>query len=277
MRAPLRTASPGDGLLPLRDLDAVRGFLAGSGPGALFDLPWIPVYLAICFLFHPMIGVAALAGGLILVGLVLFTDLTTRAPSRAATAHGQIRTGLAEAGRRNAEVLAALGMQDNIARRWETANAAFIAANQHVADLAGGFGSASKIARMILQSGVLALGAWLVIRGEASAGLMIASSILVSRALAPAELAIANWKGWVAARQSWGRLSDLLARIPAEPDPHALPAPSAAVTAEGLGIAPPGTPRRPPPAPPLPSPCRRAPDVGRFRPSRSGRARAPGP
>jgi len=240
VRTPLRAGGSGDGMLPLRDLDTVRGFLAGSGPGALFDLPWIPVYLAVCFLFHPLIGVAAMVGGLILVGLVLVTDLMTRAPTRATTAHGQARTGLAEAGRRNAEVLAALGMQDHIARRWEAANARFITANQRVADVAGGLGTASKIARMVLQSGVLALGAWLVIRGEASAGLIIASSILVSRALAPAELAIANWKGWVAARQSWERLSDGFARIPSESDPHALPVPVSALTVEGLGIAPPG-------------------------------------
>ncbi len=243
VRAPLKGTGSGDGLLPLRDLDAVRGFLAGSGPGALFDLPWIPVYLAVCFLFHPLIGVAALCGGLVLVVVTLATEATTRAPTRAATTHGQARTALAEAGRRNAEVLAALGMQDGIGRRWSMANAAFIDANQRVADIAGGFGSAARIFRMVLQSGVLALGAWLVIRGEASAGVIIASSILVSRALAPAELAVANWKGFVAARQAWRRLSDLMGRLPPEAQPHPLPPPRASLVVEGLGVAPPGVPR----------------------------------
>ncbi len=243
VRAPLKGAGFNDGLAPLRDLDTVRGFLMGTGPGALFDLPWVPFYLAICFLFHPLIGIAALVGGLVLVAFTLVTEATTRAPTRAATAHGQARTGLAEAGRRNAEVLAALGMQESLGRRWSEANAAFIAANQRVADIAGGFGSAARVFRMMLQSGVLALGAWLVIRGEASAGVIIASSILVSRALAPAELAVANWKGFVATRQAWHRLSDLLARLPAEAQPHRLPAPAKAVVVEGLGVAPPGTPR----------------------------------
>ncbi len=241
VRAPLKGAAFRDGLAPIRDLDTVRGFFAGGGPGALFDLPWIPVYLAICFLFHPLIGVAALFGGLVLVAFTLATELTTRGPTQAATAHGQSRTGLAEAGRRNAEVLAALGMRETLARRWDEANAAFIAANQRVADIAGGFGAAAKVFRAMLQSGVLALGAWLVIRGEASAGVIIASSILVSRALAPAELAVAHWKGFVATRQAWHRLSDLLASLPAEAQPHGLPAPTRTVTVEGLGIAPPGT------------------------------------
>lgn len=243
VRAPLQGAGLSDGMMPLRDLDTVRAFFAGSGPGALFDLPWIPVYLAICFLFHPLIGVAALVGGLVLVALTLATEFTTRAPTRASTAHAQSRASLAEAGRRNAEVVAALGMQDGFGRRWSEANTAFIAANQRVADMAGGFGSAAKVFRMMLQSGVLALGAWLVIRGEASAGVIIASSILVSRALAPAELAVANWKSFVATRQAWRRLSDLMARIPAEAQPHRLPTPARSVTVEGLGVAPPGVPR----------------------------------
>jgi ATP-binding cassette subfamily C protein len=243
VRAPLKGAGLPDGLAPLRDLDTVRGFFAGTGPGALFDLPWIPVYLAICFLFHPLIGVAALCGGLVLVAFTLVTEATTRAPTRASTAHGQTRTGLAEAGRRNAEILAALGMQETFGRRWSEANAAFIAANQRVADIAGGFGAAAKVFRMMLQSGVLALGAWLVIRGEASAGVIIASSILVSRTLAPAELAVANWKGFVAARQAWHRLSDRLARLPAVPRPHRLPAPTASLAVEALAVAPPGSPR----------------------------------
>uniref|UniRef100_UPI003013DC9B type I secretion system permease/ATPase n=1 Tax=Methylobacterium nigriterrae TaxID=3127512 RepID=UPI003013DC9B len=243
VRAPLKGAAPGDGLLPLRDLDALRGFLSGSGPGAFFDLPWMPVYLVICFLFHPLIGVAALVGAGVLAVVTLVTDRATRIPAQAATGHGLRRNGLAEAGRRNAEVLAALGMQGRLSARWGGANRDYLEAQQRVADVAGGFGSASKVFRMALQSGVLALGAFLVINNQASAGIIIASSILVSRALAPAELAIANWKGFVQARQSWARLSELLARIPAAGQPHTLPAPRQALSVEGVSIAPPGTPR----------------------------------
>jgi ATP-binding cassette subfamily C protein len=243
VRAPLKGATPGDGLLPLRDLDQIRAFLGGTGPSAFFDLPWMPIYLVICFLFHPLIGVAAVIGAVILALVTLITDRSTRAPAQAATGHGLRRNGLAESGRRNAEVLAALGMQARLGERWARANRDYMEAQQRVSDVAGGFGAGSKVFRMALQSGVLALGAWLVINNMATAGIIIASSILVSRALAPAELAIANWKGFVQARQSWARLSDLLGRIPAAGQPHALPAPSRSLAVEGVSVAPPGTPR----------------------------------
>ncbi|KQQ39886.1 type I secretion protein [Methylobacterium sp. Leaf125] len=243
VRAPLKGAAPGDGLLPLRDLDQLRAFLGGSGPSAFFDLPWMPIYLLICFLFHPLIGVAALAGAAVLATLGLLTDRATRHPAQTATAHGLRRNGLAEAGRRNAEVLAAMGMQGRFATRWALANRDYMQSQQRASDIAGGYGAGSKVFRTALQSGVLALGAYLVINGLASAGIIIASSILVARALAPAELAIANWKGFVQARQSWARLSDLFARMPAGAQPHALPAPSRALQVESISVAPPGTPR----------------------------------
>ncbi|KQP50396.1 type I secretion protein [Methylobacterium sp. Leaf106] len=243
VRAPLKGATPGDGLLPLRDLDQLRAFLGGTGPSAFFDLPWMPIYVFICFLFHPLIGVAALVGAAVLAVLALTTDRSTRAPTQTATAHGMRRNGLAEAGRRNAEVLAAMGMQGRFADRWGGANRDYMQSQMAVSDVAGGFGAGSKVFRMALQSGVLALGAWLVINNLASAGVIIASSILVARALAPAELAIANWKGFVQARQSWARLSELFARLPAVEQPHALPAPSQSLVAENVTLAPPGTQR----------------------------------
>src|SRR3954468_3997641 len=232
VRAPLKGATPGDGLLPLRDLDQIRAFLGGSGPGAFFDLPWMPIYLVICFLFHPLIGIAAVIGAAVLALVTLVTDRATRTPAQAATGHGLRRNGLAEAGRRNAEVLAALGMQARLGERWARANRDYLEAQQRVSDVASSFGAGSKVFRMALQSGVLALGAYLVINNQATAGIIIASSILVSRALAPAELAIANWKGFVQARQSWPRLSELLGRIPAGGHPHALPAPSRGLAVE---------------------------------------------
>ncbi|MGU3363107.1 type I secretion system permease/ATPase [Methylobacterium sp. M6A4_1b] len=243
VRAPLKGAAPGDGLLPLRDLDQLRAFLGGSGPSAFFDLPWMPIYLLICFLFHPLIGVAALVGAAVLATLGFLTDRATKHPAQTATAHGLRRNGLAEAGRRNAEVLAAMGMQGRFATRWALANRDYMQSQQRASDIAGGYGAGSKVFRTALQSGVLALGAYLVINGQASAGIIIASSILVARALAPAELAIANWKGFVQARQSWSRLSDLFARMPAGAQPHALPAPARALQVEGISVAPPGTPR----------------------------------
>lgn len=240
VRTPLRQRTGGDGLQPLRDLDQVRSFLGSGGPTALFDLPWLPFYLGICFLFHFWIGVTALVGALILVVVTVFTEILTRRPSRETASRGAVRFALADEARRNAEALHALGMGGRMATRWSAANAACMSSQTQAADVISGFGALGKVLRMMLQSAVLGVGAYLVILQEASAGVIIAGSILSARALAPAELAIANWKGFVAARQSWRRLHDLLESLPPRPAPVALPAPSGAVTVEALCVAPPG-------------------------------------
>jgi ATP-binding cassette subfamily C protein len=240
MRLPLRVGARGDGTQPLRDLDAVRSYLSGLGPVALFDLPWIPLYLAICFAFHPLIGLTALAGAIILIALTLLTEILMRAPTRAATEAAVVRSGLAEASRRNAEALVAMGMAGRIAARWNEANRQYMRSQQEASDLGGGLGATSKVLRMMLQSGVLAVGAYLVINQEASAGIIIAGSILSARALAPVDLAIANWKSFLAARQSWHRLNRLLTASPAQSAPMQLQAPAQRLTVEALSGAPPG-------------------------------------
>ncbi len=241
VRLPLKIGNRNDGLQPLRDLDSLRSFLSGSGPTALFDLPWLPVYLIICFLFHPYIGLAALFGAIILGVITLLTETMTRDPTRAATGFSITRTALAETSRRNAEVLAAMGMTGRISVLWADANAKYLAAQQRASDVAGGFGSASKVLRMMLQSGVLAVGAYLVIYQQATAGIIIAGSILSARALAPVDMAIANWRGFVGARQGWKRLTDLLALLPTQAPPMELRAPSQSVVVENASVAPPGT------------------------------------
>src|SRR5215475_7716920 len=240
MRLPLRVGARSDGTQPLRDLDAVRSYLSGLGPVALFDLPWIPLYLAICFAFHPLIGLTALAGAIILIALTLLTEILMRAPTKAATEAAVVRNGLAEASRRNAEALVAMGMAGRIAARWNEANRQYMHSQQEASDLGGGLGATSKVLRMMLQSGVLAVGAYLVINQEASAGIIIAGSILSARALAPVDLAIANWKGFVAARQSWHRLNKLLMASPTQSAPMELQAPTRRLTVESVSGAPPG-------------------------------------
>src|SRR5215207_2850349 len=240
VRLPLHTRNQGDGQQPLRDLDQIRSFLSGAGPAAFFDLPWMPLYVGICFLFHPWIGWAALAGAGLLIALTLLTDGLTRAPAKSTVAHAQTRNVLAEASRRNAEVLQAMGMAGRMNALWAEANAQYMQSQQRTSDVAGGLGALSKVFRMALQSGVLALGAYLVIQQEATAGIIIASSILTARALAPVELAIANWKGFVAARQSWARLKELLARVPAQAPLMALPKPGMALTVESVAAVAPG-------------------------------------
>jgi len=243
VQLPLRARAQGDGLAPLRDLDQIRSFLVTTGPLALFDLPWMPIYVLICFLFHPWIGVAALVGALILTSLTLMSEFMTRRPARMAAMHVGARNGLAEAGRRNAEVLRAMGMAPRMGKIWGEANSKYLATQQATSDAAGGLGAVSKVLRFVLQSGVLGLGAYLVIQQQATAGIIIASSIIVARALAPVELAIANWRGFVAARQSWKRLSDVLAGMDTSVEPMPLPPPKANLVVETVTAGPPGVQR----------------------------------
>jgi PrtD family type I secretion system ABC transporter len=240
VRLPLKTRGDGDGMQPLRDLDYVRSFLSGGGPAAFFDLPWLPIYLGICFLFHFWIGVTALVGSVFLIVLTLLTEFRVRGPTREAARLATTRNALAAAGRRNAEVLRAMGMGRRLGDRWSDTNCDYLAANERASDAASGLGGISKIFRTILQSAVLGVGAYLVIHQESTAGIIIASSILTSRALAPVELAIANWKGFTAARQGAQRLQQLLVLLPAEQEPMRLPSPKSLLSIENVAVVPPG-------------------------------------
>ena len=240
IRLPLRAGGRSDALQPLRDLDSIRSFLSGTGPIALFDLPWIPVYLAICFLFHFWIGFTALVGAIILIGLTLLTEIWSRRPTQEANHYAYSRNGLAEISVRNAEALTAMGMIGRIATRWSEANRRYMASQRNASDVSGGLGAAAKVLRMMLQSAVLAVGAWLVINGEATAGVIIAGSILSARALAPVDLAIANWKGLIAARLSWRRLTKLLAAFPAHEESMPLQPPTQSLAVEAVSAVPPG-------------------------------------
>ena len=242
VQAPLAGARAGsDGLQPLRDVASVRGFLASGGPIVFFDLPWLPFFLALCFLFHPLIGLVALGGSILLVLVALTGEALTRKPASRNAGLSARRFALAEAGRRNAEALAAMGMTPSFRARWLEVNDAELSAQTRSADIAGGFGAVSKAMRFLLQSLVLAIGAYLVVGGAATAGIMIASSILTSRALAPVELAVGQWKSLIAARQSWARLNLLLATLPPEGERMALPPPVAGLHVEDVSIQPPGT------------------------------------
>jgi len=240
VRLPLIAGGRSEGLQPLRDLDNVRSFLGGMGPGAFFDLPWLPFYLAICFAFHVLIGVTALIGAIILVTLTVMTEFLSRAPARQALGLAARRNDLAAASRRNAEVLVAMGMAGRLNRLWNDANQKYLDSNQYASDVTGGLGAAAKVMRMMLQSAVLAVGAYLVIHQEATAGIIIAGSILAARALAPVDLAIAHWRSFVAARQSWHRLNNLLVKLPSRATPTLLQNPSERLFVEGVSIVPPG-------------------------------------
>ncbi len=240
VRLPLKVGGKGNGAQPIRDLDTVRGFLSGIGPVALFDLPWMPVYIAVCFLFHTYIGLTALAGAIILITITIVTEVRTRQPTRVATQFAAARNALMEASRRNAEAITAMGMVGRIAQRWSDLNRSYVASGGHASDVVGGLGAMSKILRLLLQSCLLAVGAWLVIKQQSTPGIIIAGSILGARALAPVDLAIANWRGFVGARQSWQRLSRLLEVVPARTEPMPLQAPGKTLTVQTAAVAPPG-------------------------------------
>src|SRR6202165_959837 len=169
---PLMVGGRNEGLQPLRDLDNVRSFLGSMGPGAFFDLPWLPFYLAICFAFHVMIGLTALIGAVILVTLTIVTEFMSRTPAKEAMGLAARRNDLAATSRRNAEVLVAMGMTGRLTRRWSEANENYLSGNQRASDVAGGLGAIAKVMRMTLQSAVLAVGAYLVIHQEATAGII---------------------------------------------------------------------------------------------------------
>jgi ATP-binding cassette subfamily C protein len=187
-----------------------------------------------------LIGVTALAGAVVLVTLTLITEYLTREPAKEAMGLAARRNDLASASRRNAEVLVAMGMTGRLLQRWSEANEKYLAGNQRASDVAGGLGAIAKVLRMMLQSAVLAVGAYLVIHQEATAGIIIAGSILSARALAPVDLAIAHWKSFVAARQSWHRLTQLLDKMPERPARTLLQPPSGQLSVEGISIVAPG-------------------------------------
>jgi ATP-binding cassette subfamily C protein len=239
---PLRARSGGDGLQPVRDLDQIRAFFSGLGPTAFFDLPWVPVYLGVVFLLHPLLGMFASAGALLLICLTLLTERRTTAPMQSASRSGSQRLAFGEETRRNAEVIRALGLEKRMQDRWEILNTRHLTDQLGASDAAGGMGTVSKVLRLFLQSGILGLGAYLVIQDQVSAGTIIAASIIMSRALAPIETAIAHWRGFVSARQSYRRLIDLFGSLGLKDTGAmvALPAPRATLSVQGASVAPPG-------------------------------------
>ncbi|MFN0217671.1 MAG: type I secretion system permease/ATPase [Hyphomicrobium sp.] len=238
---PLKSQAGGDGMQPMRDLDAIRSFVSGLGLPAMLDLPWIPIYLLFVYLLHPVLALVALIGALFLVVLTLLTEYRSSAPLRAASISGSKRLALAESVRRNAEAIQAMGLSATLSRRYEALNKDYLGHQMGAADVAGGIGNVTKVVRMLLQSSVLGLGAYYVIQNELSPGAIIAASIAVSRALSPIETAIAHWKGFISARHAARRLGELLDKTAErETPPLALPKPQTQLQAESLVIAAPG-------------------------------------
>lgn len=229
-----------DGPQALRDLDTVRGFVSSMAVSAFFDLPWVPLYVAVCFLFHPWLGAAVAGGALFLCVLTVLTDWASSASTQEAVRTAGERRSFTDMAHRTAPLLSALGMRSRMAELWQVRARRNLDVAAYGNDLAIGFGTTARLLRTVLQSSILGLGAFLVVREEATAGVMLAATILSARALAPVDLAIANWKSFSGARQAWGRLVAFLPRRePAALTP--LPAPRESVRVTALSIAAPGT------------------------------------
>lgn len=242
VRSPIERGPTADAIRPIRDLDQVRQAISGSGVVAFFDLPWMPIYLGVLFLFHPLIGIVGIAGAVILLTLAVITEISSRVAGHAAATHGQRRASLAEAGRRNVEVLKGMGMIGRFGAQWRQANDAYLTASGSMADVVNRYAVITRIFRLVLQSGALAVGAWLAIHDLVSAGAIVAGSIIMARGLQPIETVVSNWRSLVTAREAYVRLKTFLA-APGPVEPMPLPAPVRDVRAERLVVAAPGSTR----------------------------------
>lgn len=226
---------------PLNDLSGLRQFMTGNGLFAFFDAPWFPIYVAIMFLFHPWFGVVAILSGIVMLAFAWANEMVTTkklkdANSKAARLNSQVSGSL-----RNAEVIAALGMIDNIRHQQERQSDEVLALQTDASQSAGMLTSLSKTFRMVVQSLILGLGALLALQQEISPGMMIAGSLLLGRALAPIDMLVGTWKGFSVARAQYERLGQLLENIQAENDNMSLPAPQGQLTLEQVSVVPPGS------------------------------------
>ncbi|MCV6574467.1 MAG: type I secretion system permease/ATPase [Cohaesibacter sp.] len=237
--APVLIGAKAQNLRPVQDLDAVRQFLSGQGPAAIFDSPWMPFYLIIVYVFHPILGLVGLAGAIVICLLIGLNEWLSRKPSQEANRETAQRAILVETGRQNAEAIHAMGMVENLRTRWEELNHRYLHSQRLAADRGLLFSTLTKTFRFILQSSILGFGAWLAIQQEITPGIMIAASIMISRALSPIEVAVGQWRGFIGARQAYGRLQSIFAQMP-EGQPHAmeLPLPQQEVRLEALSTGP---------------------------------------
>lgn len=223
-----------------RDLDTLRTFLTGASALSLLDAPWTPIYVALVYLLHPMLGHVALIGAIALLVLGMLNERLTRATLAEAGGEMSASTLFAELSARNAEVVRAMGMLPGLRLIWKKRHQRGLGLQAQASDRAGDISSAAKFVRVFLQVAILGVGAYLVIGQELTAGVMIAASIIMGRGLAPVEASIGGWRGFLMARLAYRRLHDELADMGVEKEPMALPAPQGELVVEKLYGAPPG-------------------------------------
>ncbi|MBD8496246.1 type I secretion system permease/ATPase [Pseudomonas syringae] len=224
----------------LNDLTSLRQFLTGNGLFAFFDAPWLPIYTAVMFLFHPWFGWMTVACAIVLVILAVLNQRYTgkalsEANKQSVTANLQTTKTL-----RNAEVIESMGMLGTLMARWAKHQRRVLVLQSDASDKGGVISSISRTFRMWAQSMMLAMGAYLVIIHEVNPGLLMAGSLLLGRALAPIDQMIGSWKGFVAARVQYARLNETMEQLKDEPERMALPNPEGHIQVENLVVSPPG-------------------------------------
>ncbi len=228
------------GAQPSNDLSQLRQFMTGNGLFAFFDAPWFPIYVAVMFMFHPSFGVVAILAGIVMVVLAYLTEKVTNERLKNANAEANAVVNQINGSLRNAEVIAAMGMIENVRKRQQKRADNVLFLQTDASNAAGILSTVSKSFRVITQSLILGLGALLALEQEISPGMMIAGSLLLGRALAPIDMLVGTWKGFTVARAQYERLGQLLERIPADNDTMSLPAPEGNLSVEQIYVTPPG-------------------------------------
>ncbi len=226
---------------PVQDLSSLRQFLTGNGLFAFFDAPWFPIYIGVMFLFHPVFGIAGIISGIIMVALAIVAEkatgkLMTDANAAAIKTSAQFQGSL-----RNAEVVAAMGMAEDVHRKQDVLHADVLNKQTEASRKAGMLSGLSKSTRMIAQSSLLGLGAYLALKQEITPGMMVGGSLLLSRALAPIDMLVGSWKGITVARTQYAQLNEMLQALPPSAETMQLPAPEGALRAEQVTVVPPGS------------------------------------
>jgi ATP-binding cassette subfamily C protein EexD len=225
---------------PLGDLTALRQFLTGNGLFAFFDAPWFPVYIGVMFMFHPWFGVAGIFSGIVMVALAYANEASTNDLMKEANTESNKASNRFQSSLRNAEVVAAMGMAEDIRRRQDALFDNVLDKQTTASRKAGLLSGITKSFRMIVQSLLLGLGAYLALNQQISPGMMIAGSLLLGRALAPIDMLVGTWKGFSLARAQYGRLQELLEQIPGDAESMSLPAPEGKLSVEQVSVVPPG-------------------------------------
>ncbi len=223
-----------------RDLESVQRLIASPALMASFDLPFAPVFFLGIFIFHPLLGILGLVGAAVLIMLALANQLLSRRPLEDSNAASFQSEQLGSQIRQGADMVQALGMRRAAFGRWQDARSRSLETAIGATDTGGAFSSVIKAFRLLLQSAMLGLGAYLVLQGELTPGAMIAGSILLGRALAPIELIVSQWSAFQRAREGWHRLSVLLGEVSEETPRTSLPRPAARLTVDQVTVVPPG-------------------------------------